>query len=247
MELVTVLRVLARRRGLLVLGVLAALAAGCVAGGTIALGPFAAPERRASEAFTQIQLDTPKSLLVDLGASNATIGTQTRLLASAMPKSGFLTELARAAGISPRQLTVVARDAREPPRVSPLAVRAAEVAATPATPYVLVVSASTDVPVISIRVSGPDLDKVGRLTRAPVTLLRSFTAAQAPSASRTLSVRTLTPATFEEGAVSGGRRLVLAALVFVLFSVAWAAALVIVAGVARAWRRSGAEASLDAA
>lgn len=243
MELVTVLRVLARRRLLLVLGV---LAAGCLAG-AFALSPFAQPERRASEALTQIQIDTPTSLIVDLTASNATIGTQTRLLANAMPRSSFVADLARAAGISPSQLTVVPEDARNPPRPSSLAERAAEVATTAATPYVLVVSASTDVPVIAIRVSGPDLDTVGRLARAPVTVLRRLTAAQAPSASRTLSVRTLTTATFEPGAATGRRDLVLAALVFVLLTVLWAAALVIVPGAARAWRRSVAQPSLDGA
>lgn len=236
MELVSVLRVLARRRLLVALGVLAAAVVGYAASGAISVGPFGASEQQSTVAYSQIQIDTPKSLLVDLEVNSSAIGTQTVLLADRMPKSAVQAEIARTAGIRPEQLTVLPTDAAYPARVSPLATRGAEVASTPRGTYLLEVSATTEFPIISVAASGPDRRTVRRLAEAPTTVLRSLTDAGARTLEHQLSVKALAPVVFASNVDGGGHGRLLGLIVFVTLSALWCGALVIATGIARSWR-----------
>ena len=237
MELVSIGRFLARRRLLVALGVVIAAVGGLTATGLVSIGPFGAPERRATVARAQLQVDTPNSLLVDLEASNSAIGTQTVLLAYQLARPELQTAIARAAGIAPSKLTVLNADAAIPPRVSPLANRATETAAQPRGDYLLTVKATTELPVISFEARGPDSAVVGRLADAPKTVLQTLTAEGARSPRHQLAVRALTPVRFDDKTVViGGRNALVGALVFVALAVMWCAAIVLLSGIARAWR-----------
>jgi hypothetical protein len=238
MELVSVLRVLARRRLLVLLGIVAAAVGGFVATGAVSVGPFGAPQRHSAVAHTQIQIDTPKSQIVDLEANTSAIGTQTAMLADRLPKSDLQAAIARTAGIAPARLAVLSTDAAYPAWVSPLATRAAEIAATTQRPYVLKVSATGDFPVISVEAAGPDRATVARLARAPTTVLQQLTANGAANPQRRLSVQALSAVQFDDDVVSGGRHALVGALVFVVLSVMWCFAIVIASGIARWWRNA---------
>lgn len=230
MELLSVLRVLARRPLLVALGLLAAAVAGVATGEALS----APAERRSAVARSEIQIDTPNSLLVDLVAIDSALRAQTVLLADQLAGSEQRAAIAHAAGIAPARLTVLRADAALPPRVSPLATRAAEAAATARSAYVLTVSATTELPVISIRATGADSATVGRLAQAPTTVLQTLTAAAAPG--RGHSVRVLTPVEFVSDAVNGGRNVFKAVLAFIVLAVLSCIAIVILDGVARARR-----------
>jgi|GEM_PF-6816150 len=237
MELVSAFRLLGHRRLLVALGVLGAALAGVLTSGAFAVGPFGGPERHSTIGYTRLQIDTPNSLLVDLRSSNATIGTQTVLFADEMHKTATQASIAAAAGIAPNKLTVITAVAAAPPRVSPLATNAAAVAAIPYTPYVLTIKASTELPVVGIQVAGPDSAIVGRLARAPLDVLQELADTRSPSAAARFTVRTLTPVSFTDRVVGGGRKLALGGGVFVILSILWCGGLIIGAGLMRAWRR----------
>jgi hypothetical protein len=236
MELVSVLAVLARRRLLVLLGILAAAIGGFVATGVISVGPFGTPTHHSIIARSQIHIDTPKSHLVDLEANTSAIGTQTVMLADRLPKRDQQAAIARAAGIAPKRLFVLSTDASYPAWVSPLATRATEVASTPRGVYMLKVTATNEFPVIFVEAAGPDRATVARLARAPTTVLQKLTADGAANARRQLSVRALTGVEFDDDVVSGGRHILVGALVFLVLSVMWCFAIVIATGIARWWR-----------
>lgn len=237
MELVSAVRLLARRRLLAALGVLGAALAGLLTSGVFTVGPFGGPERHSIVGYTRLQLDTPNSLLVDLRSSSVTIGTQTVLFADQMHKSSVQASIAAAAGIPASKLTVITAGAAIPPRVSPLATSAASVATIAYTPYVLTVKASTDLPIVGLEIAGPDSATVGRLAQAPVRVLQQVADESAPSVRARFDVRTLTPVSFTDEVVGGGRMIPLGIGVFFVLSILWCAALVIGSGLKRAWRR----------
>jgi hypothetical protein len=234
MELVSVLRVLAGRPLLVAAGLVTAVLAGCAASGAVFPG-VGAPARQTTTAYAQIQIDTPQSLLADLAADASAIGTQTVLLADRLPKREVAAAIARAAGIAPAKLTVLAADSAYPVLVSPLATRGAEAASTPTGAYVLTVTASTQFPVIGVAASGPDGATVKRLAQAPTTVLRSLTAAGAQSPRHELSVKALTPLVVAADD-RGGHGGLVGVIVFVALFALWCCALVIAAGIARLWR-----------
>lgn len=236
MELMSVLRVLARRRVLVLLGIVAAAVGGFAATGAISFGPFGSPKRHSSVAHAQMQIDTPKSQIVDLEANTSAIGTQTVMLADRLPKADVLAAIARTAGIAPSRLAVLPTDAAQPAWVSPLATRAAEMASTTERAYVLKVTATGDFPVITVEAAGPRRATVARLARAPTTVLQRMTADGAANPQRRLSVRALGPVEFDDDVVSGGRHALVGALVFVVLAVMWCFAIVMATGVARWWR-----------
>lgn len=241
MELVNAVRLLARRRRLVAAGVLAAGLIGVLTSGIVSVGPFGQAERHSIVGYTRLQLDTPKSLLIDLQTSDVTIGTQTVLFADEMHKRSVQAAIAAAAGIPASNLTIVTATAVYPPRVSPLAIAASSAAAIAYSPYVLTIKASTDLPVIGLEVAGPDSATVGRLAQAPVTVLQQLADARAPSASARFTVKTLTPVSFTDEVVGGGRTIPIGIGAFLAFSILWCGAVIVGTGVSRAWRRLAVE------
>jgi len=236
MELLSVLRVLARRPVLVVLGILAAAVGGFAATGAISVGPFGTPKRHSYVAHAQMQIDTPKSQIVDLEANTSAIGTQTVMLADRLAKADLLAAIARTAGIAPARLAVLPTDAAYPAWVSPLSTRAAELASKTQRAYALKVSATGDFPVITVEAAGPDRATVARLARAPTTVLQRLTANGAANPQRRLSVQSLSGVEFDDDVFSGGRHALVGALVFVVLAVMWCFAIVVATGVARWWR-----------
>jgi hypothetical protein len=233
MELVTVLHLLQRRWLLVVTGGLVALFVGVMATGALGIGP-AGGTTRSGYAEAQIVIDTPKPLVADLEASDATIDKQSVLLADDLRDSGPVRELARRARVPAAQVSVrtVQFELFVPTQ---LGTRATAAASAP-TPYTLTVNASPAVPIITFAAAAPDRAAAARLARAALPVVQSIAAAKAPLPERSLSARPLGPVRAIT-VVDGGIKPLLGVIAFLgLFSL-WCGSIVIASGIARVWHR----------
>ena len=123
METLTVLRLLWRMRLLVIVGALAAVAAGAVATGKLGIGPFDGGSRIVWVATSEVQVDTPRPLATDAHASASTIQTQTVLLADYVTSDAARDAMARAVDIRSADLTVTTPVIDSPLRQSPLVYR----------------------------------------------------------------------------------------------------------------------------
>jgi hypothetical protein len=167
MELVGLGRVLWRRRRLIALGAVVAIAIGIVLGG--------APPARSGFAQTAVIVDTPRSQLVD----NAPLGGDSMnwrasLLAHLMATEANKDALARRLGIRRDDLAVVDPALAIPEIASSLPKAASQMAGVTAVPYVLTVHLRDDtLPVIAIDAVAPDRQAASRLATAAREVLRA--------------------------------------------------------------------------
>lgn len=105
MELIGALRMLRRRRVLVALGVLAAVAAGLAVERRLDSGAAAAQEPMVAE--TRLFVDTPTPLAVDVEADTETIGAHAALLADLMAAEPQVRAIARGAGVAVGDLAVL--------------------------------------------------------------------------------------------------------------------------------------------
>ncbi len=237
MELVAVLRMLWRRRLAVGAAAFVALFAGWAAGGGVAVGPFAPTAKRVSASLL-VQLDTPKPLLAYVRADDSegggAIGIQAQLFAEQMARADVKAEIVRRAGLPSDQLGVLTNRFPLPARVTPLAVKATEIAESAGTPYVLRATASEELPLIHIEASGADRATVERLVRAPAAVLASRTATGARDATRQFKITALEPAAFATTASTGRGGPLVGAVVFFLLFIAGCTAIVLLSGMRRA-------------
>jgi hypothetical protein len=232
-DLINVFKVLRRRWALVVVGLLVAALAG-----TLASGVRHGAVIRSGYAEAQIVLDTPKPLVLDLEASDATIGKQSVLLAEHLADSVPARQLAREASVPAGELSVrmITSDTFLPLQ---LATRASESTSTP-TAYTLTVTPSTTVPFVSVAATTPDRASAARLAAAALPVLRSLAASDAPRPQRALSARPL-GSVRSITVVAGGTRPLFGIIAFVGLFTMWCCGLVIASGLARVWRRLAAE------
>jgi hypothetical protein len=167
MELVSLLRVLWRRRLLLAAGaVLAVAAAVVVGGGTPSVSHIA---------WTRVQLDTPRSELVDSNPGGAdTLSWRASLMTHLMLTEPVKHRLANALGVPEDQVAVVDPKLAMPLRGASLPKNAAEIAAINYAPYVLTTYLGvTALPMISIEAAAPDRASAVKLANAAVEIFKS--------------------------------------------------------------------------
>jgi hypothetical protein len=234
MELVTVLRLLQRRWLLVAAGGLVALFVGVLATGALRVGPFDGTQTRSGYAEARIVVDTPKPLVADLEASDATIDKQSVLLAEHLRDTVPLRALARRARV-PAALLSVRTVQFEQFVPTQLGTRSTEVAAAP-TPYTVTVNPSPTVPIISVVAVAPDRAAAARLAAAAQPVVESIAAANAPLPQRALSVKPLGPVRAIT-VLDGGTKPLLGAIAFVGLFAFWCGAIVVLTGVARVWHR----------
>lgn len=169
MELVPVLQRLWRRRVLLGVGVLVAVATFVASGGT---SPVTA---RGALASTNVGLDTPRSQLVAAAPQGAdTLAWRAVLLAHLMATNTSKAALAARLGVSPNQVAVVDPSLIQPIVATDTAEAATKVASSVSAPYVVTVyPPDPSLPLISIRAIGPNRAAAERLAEAEVAVLRS--------------------------------------------------------------------------
>jgi hypothetical protein len=167
MELVGLARVFWRRRRLIALGAVVAVALGIVLGG--------APAARSGFAQTAVLVDTPRSQLVDnapLGAES--LNWRASLLAHLMTAERNKALLAARVGIRPEELAVVDPALAFPQIPSSLPKAASQMAGVTAVPYVLTVRLHDDtLPVVSIDAVAPDRRRAETLAAEAREILKA--------------------------------------------------------------------------
>jgi hypothetical protein len=165
MEVLLMARVLWRRRLLLGVGLLAAVAV------AFALG--SSPPSTSAVAWTRVVLDTPKSQLVDAEpvAANS-LPWRAGLLAHLLATPGTQEQIARAAGLRPEDLKVIDPTTVRPPVLAAVPQKASEAASSATPPYTLVATVADDaLPLLALTATAPDRAAARRLASAATRLL----------------------------------------------------------------------------
>ncbi len=239
MEFLSIWRILVRARVFVGLGVIAAALAGLAVVGVLPVGPAAAGSQTIGVARTQVLIDTPQSLINDLGARADSVGAQTWLLSDLLTGEEPSAAIARAARVSPDDLAVINGVMRAPTKISPLAVRASQLS-TRARKYTVAVETSTELPIITLQAAAPDRATAQRLAEAATTQLTALAAARAPSPDAALAVKPIEPVRAIDVTEAGPPRVPLALLAFTVVFAMCCAGIVIGAGALRWWRGNGA-------
>jgi hypothetical protein len=169
MEFLLVLRVIWRRRRLLALGVLAALAV------FIGLGGTKPADTTGAAAWTRVTLDTHTSQLVAAAPAGApTLAWRASLIAHLMATQATTQQLAARVGVKSDEVSVVDPSLATPLVPTDMASAGAKGAREIFTPYVLnAFLADPTVPVITIDTAAPTVAFAERLAQAAVAVLQS--------------------------------------------------------------------------
>ncbi len=172
METVTILRELWRRRLLVGVVSLAALATGLLLTYTVSFPP----ETRQQEvgiASTRILVDTPDSQVVDVAPKGSdTLGLRANLLANLMSTGEVKGKIARRAGLRPGQLLAVAQSADEVPEVFTSAERGSRAHLLLTRPVTN--SQGEPLPIVEVEAQAPDAASAARLASAAVGGLGAY-------------------------------------------------------------------------
>lgn len=237
MEVVDILRVLARRRLALAVILGFSILAGLAIQYRLSLSPFGLSERVTTThaAQTRVLLDAPEEPpTVDLDSGVAdTLALRAGLLGDLMATDAVRRTIAARAGIRVDELAVVPPAAVPPSLAIPLAVAASDAARLTSEPYALTVAADPAVPIVRFAVGAPDAAVARRVAEAAVDSYEELVASRASRRAR-LSVMQLgsvraTTTVDTPPSVMG------AAIAIVLF-VLGASALVVGTGLQRQWR-----------
>jgi hypothetical protein len=197
--LVGLLRALWRRRIVVAVGALLAIALALVG---IGRGTAAPP---VTSSLTKVLIDTPNSLVADARARGAgTIYTRARLVGSLMADDAAKAAVAHGAGLRPSELAIAGPGAAAPPgAISPLADQATEVA-RPIQPYLVSIEVAPSLPILSIDANAPDRDQAVRLGRAAVETLPAV-AQGAPGGGSSVAIEQLGRPLITTRAVASGK------------------------------------------
>lgn len=234
MELMSVLRQLRRRPLLAVAGLLPALLAAAIAGGVIAVGPFASGGASSAVASSRVQVDTPRPLAADLGASNDTIAVQTALLAESLSDAETRIALARGAAIAPEELSVRSPGIEQTVR-SPLARVAEQAASGGAGAYTLRIDLTPQVPIMTLVATAPDRASAMRLVMAAPAVLEGLAERRSRDPRRRISATQLGAARSRTIPAEEANP-VIAVFAGIGVLVLWCCAIVVLGGLRRGWR-----------
>lgn len=253
MEIVSLIRVLRRRRALVGLGLILAVAVAAIAGGVVSSGGEAASQ--GSHATVHVLIDTRVPLIATSGGTGEdTIVPRAVFLADRMHGASAMRQIAQTVGIPRNSLSVVA------PALPPLEefnlvpdgqlpTVVAKATQLPRAPYVVALTPNYDVPVIAIDTAAPTPNGAVTLARAAIAAMERATqptghTSGAAGGTATSSSRATRPAlrVVPLGAPTSMppvpvgthlRRGVLAAVVVFAF---WCIGIVIASGISRLWR-----------
>jgi len=238
MESVTILRALSRRRLLVGLGVVLALAIGLLGAYRVSVLPPALKSGATTAGFAsqRVLVDTPTSLVADATPEGATsIVIRATILADLVESDGMRRAIARRLGVPPSEVGAIASTTASPQTETPLATQALEVT-RPTEPYVVSVGLQAGQPILAMQTIAPDAGGAARLMRATTTALVAAGHAAAP-ARGPVEVERLGAAQVGVKQVGGGKKK--AAIGALIVLVLWSAALVALDGISRRRALSG--------
>lgn len=193
------MRLLENHRLVVGLGLIAAVAAGAFV--LVGLPKHAALP--AANAEAQVLLDTKDSQLVNAASREAiNLPIRASLVGDMLATQQGSSLVARDAHIAPRELTVIAPTALDPPAFeTPLVMKAAPFSAGATTPYVVLLSSNLltavqddPTPVLTIQTQAPDLAGATSLINAAISAIRSTLAPQGSAQATPFVARTVIPA-----------------------------------------------------
>lgn len=242
MEFALVLRELSRRRLLLAIGVVvAAVAALLSVYRPDGLG-LKARSLQYSSANTQVLVDSPSSVLGNLGQSFEPLSTRAAVYANFMASPAVLTLIGQQLGLSGEQIYAAGPVIANQPRVvqEPTALRRNVEITGETNPYRLNFESQVNLPTINIYSQAPTTTKAIALANAAAVGLNRYVsrledANKVPPKAR-VTIRQLGPA--NGGAVNPGISKALAALVFVLVFVLWCVLMLVAVRFRENWRAS---------
>jgi hypothetical protein len=236
MEALSILHVLLRQRWWVLGGAILALGIGLMLSGK-AGGPFSSPGRFLYSVVAEAQVDESIPLVADSTINGAPVQTQTILAADYLTSEAVRDELASIAGVPGPSLTMTTPSIDDPMRQSPL-VTAAQVTATPATPYTVTALPWQNAPLITLAASGPDARIVTRLASAAMRSLVRGAGETSQRRGRSVVVTQIGDA--RHGArIIGRPRLKVAVAAAMTFFGAWCFVVVLLSGMARVDREPG--------
>jgi hypothetical protein len=161
MELLPILSILWRRRWLVVIGFVAALAAAYFLQSKPTLG--------VGTAAAQVMLDTPRSDLASSEFDDTTnLATRAALVAHSMLTEDVRDRLARSLGVKSDRVAIVDTSYRNPTIQTTLPLAASEAAMAAPEPYLLQTRFDGQTAIISLEARGPDPASAARLADAAV-------------------------------------------------------------------------------
>lgn len=228
MDILRILGVLWRRRLLVGIGALAAVVL-CV----LPVGRSAP----SGQALSRVLVDTPTSLLADVGArGSSTAAMRASLLADLMASDQAKAAIARGARLPAGELVIHSPSGDPPLVANPLAERASIATAAATARYALSIRPDPRVPIISISAFAPDSRSAAKLAESATASLAAT--ARGPAGKRSvIALRPLGPVDASEvaGPSSQMRNRILVLVAFLF----WCGVLVVAAGVVRWWRALG--------
>jgi hypothetical protein len=173
MELLPVIRLIWRRRLVLAVGLLAAVALAFAIGGP--------PATSATVAWTRVALDTPASQLVKSAPAGAdTLPWRASLLVHLMTTDDVQRQLAERLGVPPDQVVVMDPGLASPEIAASLPTSASEAAAMTVAPYVVTVHMPSRIlPLVAVEAVGPDREAAKRVVAAAVAILEAESSSSA--------------------------------------------------------------------
>lgn len=246
MELVSILRLLLRRRALVAISAVMAVAVGVLAVYEVSPSGLTSRTRVEGTGKASALIDTPKSLRVDTESENSeTLPTRATLLAALVSSDAGRAAIAESAGLPADRIMVFGPPSAPPTATSPLSGRAFEAAGIVAVPYVVRLATDGAQPIVSIRATAPTGAAAGRLADAAAAALESVAASGEGPDPGPLVVEQLGPARTTE--VTVGPRKAYAVVASLVTFVALCSLIVLVAGLAGRWRRRSADSAAPAA
>jgi hypothetical protein len=176
MELVDIARVLWRRRIVVAIGLLVALAVGGLAADGRLAVPGASPAPKPRSASVRVLIDTATSQLVTPDPRSAdTVVARSVLVADLMASDPARADIARRAGIKPDELAVMGPGVTVPTIPTKLSERTATALEGAPEPYAVTLYAEGEVPIVAIDARAPGAQEAQELARAATATMASLT------------------------------------------------------------------------
>jgi hypothetical protein len=241
MDLVTILRTLSRRRGLVILGGALAIVCGLLIAFHVSLMPPKLESRKqeVGTGVARMLVDTPRSVIVELNPRGSEfLGSRANVLANVMVDGQLKESIARRAGIRPKQLFAAAETATAP-----------ELTPTAPTdqPYAMVTrvlgaDSGEQIPIIEIETEAPQVRTAAALANSAMesvqTYLESKAAEEMVPDARRLFVDPIGPAEASKVTRGAGPLVAFAAAILIFMMVCGAIAFA--TSLAAGWRRAAA-------
>lgn len=234
MELISILRVLARRRIAVAVGALVAALCGLWGAGAVLAGGTRAATHGIAQ--SRVFVDTSSSYAGDLLGGTEVLGTQAALLGALIAGQPQNAEIARRAGVPGGGIEILVRGITDPKVPSTLSRSAVPALESPRRSHSIVVRADSAVAIVTFEAAAPTTAAAARLAQAAVDVMRATTTARAPSAGRSLVVDQLGPVRSLAATDADPRGPLLGSAIAIALFAAWCSAIVVGTGITRAWR-----------